>query len=295
VNAAGSQPGENSEISIPAKLAEPVTAAVDPLGRILMIDGANGAIWVLFPDGSRQPRSFLASAQASPVLENPTRIYAGWGLHYYTLDPLLNQVSVFDLQGRRESYFDLERALLDAGRSLDVEFTDLVVDKSGALAVLDRLEGRIFIFDAQGRLIRVLGEDFTGDERLIGPVDLEIDPAGNLYVADPVSGRIVQIGRQGSLLRVWSLRGERGGPFRPARLAYADGSLWAADAVDPAVYLLRPQERGAAPAEPVDLPFKAAVRGPLEIAGVLDGRLLVLDPGEHRLYRLAEPAPPGER
>lgn len=276
-------------LPLPNRLLLPISPTLDPLGRVLIIDGSNGAIWVIDPEKSQPSQTFLASGQASPVLENPTKIFADWGLHVYTLDPSLQRISVFDLQGRFETSFDLEAALTEAAHSSDVEFTDLVVDKTGSLAVLDRLEGRVFIFDPNGKLNRVLGEDFTGDERLIAPTNLEIDPVGNLYVADPPSGRVLQIGRQGSLLRIWKLRDEEHPQSRPTELAYSSGVLWVADPGERRMLALFPGKVDSESRQLKMLRFEWLDRTSLELAGIADGRLLVLDSRGRRLHLISDP------
>lgn len=215
-------------IPLPGGVTGAVGIGLDQLGRVLILDAPTGRVWALDP-GRRSPAPFGASDQGSERFEMPTRVFARWGLHVYTLDPQRRLVSVFDLEGRYAGSFDLEKALDEGDGPLDVEFVDLVVDKGGSLIALDRLEGRILLFDSEGRYRGLLGEDLTGRERPVAPTDLEVDDVGTLYIADPPTGRVLRVGRQGSLEQVWTLRSEDRPESRPVALAYSDGAIFAAD------------------------------------------------------------------
>ena len=301
--AAGAPAGESSIPSawrsvppplLPESVSSPSDLCVDPLGRLLVLDGSSGRIWVLSSDRPAVP--FGASDQGSGRFEIPTRVFSRWGLHVYTLDPQSRRVSVFDLEGRYESTFDLEESLLAGGGPADVELADFVVDKDGSLIVLDRLGGRLLLFDNSGGFRGLLGEDLTGSERLVAPSDLEVDETGNLYIADPPSGKLIRIGRQGSLGWVFDLRGSGGGPGRPVALAHAAGVLYVADAGKDRILAVSPS--GGSPAEIV----AGAGAGAGSAASALDvsasarlamspeGALLLLHPAERRLraYRLQD-------
>jgi hypothetical protein len=263
-------------IPIPEDLAGATSMGLDPLGRILILDAPTGRIWSL--DVGRRPAApFGASDQGSERFEIPSRVFARWGLHVYTLDPQRRSVSVFDLEGRYEASFDLENALDAGGGPLDVELVDLVVDKVGSLIVLDRLSGRILVFDSEGRYRRLLGEDLTGEERLVSPTDLEVDVHGTLYIADPPTGRVLQVGRQGSLEQVWNLKNEDHPGSEPVGLAYSEGVLFVADAGENRIAGLT--SGGGEVAEiRLDEESPSRVTAAASLIVTPEGKLLLLDP-----------------
>jgi hypothetical protein len=277
-------------LELPEPLQDPADLSLDPLGRILVLDSSSGKIWLLRPREGRPPVPFGAADQGSERFEIPTRVFARWDLHAYTLDPQLRALSVFDLEGRYEATFDLEDAISAAGGPRDVEFSDFVVDKDGSLIALDRLRGRLLAFDSEGLYRRLLGEDLTGGERLVSPTDLELDGDGTLFVADPPTGRVVRVSRQGSLIGSWSLRTAGRPGSRPVALSFSSGVLYVADAAENRLVALGP---GGEILLEIALQDGEKLSPSSRIALTDDGKILLLQPGSrHILVFQLEYEPP---
>lgn len=115
----------------------------------------------------------------------------------------------------------------------------VAVDEAGQIYVADTWNGRIQVFDAEGRFLRKWGMFATtngelGDPNaLFGPRGLAIDLDGNLLVADTGNKRILQFSPNGDLIRQIGGGGVIAGRFEePTDIAVdpSDGSVVVADA-----------------------------------------------------------------
>lgn len=115
----------------------------------------------------------------------------------------------------------------------------VAVAADGTIFVADTWNGRIQVFDAEGRFIRKWGHFNTtngtlGDPlALFGPRGIAIDSTGNLLVADTGNKRIIQFSPTGDLINQIGGGGARLGNFEePTAVAVdpRDGSVYVADA-----------------------------------------------------------------
>lgn len=115
----------------------------------------------------------------------------------------------------------------------------VAVDEAGQIYVADTWNGRIQVFDAEGRFLRKWGMFATtsgelGDPNaLFGPRGLAIDLDGNLLVADTGNKRILQFTPNGDLIRQVGGGGVIAGRFEePTDVAVdpTDGGVMVADA-----------------------------------------------------------------
>jgi len=102
---------------------------------------------------------------------------------------------------KRKRVFRFDGQLRPQGTFPDAkerEVVRLLVDGEGGVALLDREERTLRVFDEAGRQLRVLGPRGAGYE-LRKPVDVAVDPMRNTYVADEEAGVLV-FSAQGELL-----------------------------------------------------------------------------------------------
>ena len=125
----------------------------------------------------------------------------------------------------------------------------VAVDSQGRIFVADTWNGRIQVFDADGRFIRKWGIFNTtngelGDPNaLFGPRGIAVDTAGNLLVADTGNKRILQFTVDGALVRQVGGGGVLIGRFEePTAVAVdpRDGSVFVADAWNRRIQKLSP-------------------------------------------------------
>jgi hypothetical protein len=84
---------------------------------------------------------------------------------------------------------------------------DFVVDKNGAIYLLDSKNGRIQHFSSEGKFIRSFGRIGQGPGELSqAPTRIRLLEDGNLYVIDRGSARILMFSRQGDFLKSWPVR-----------------------------------------------------------------------------------------
>jgi DNA-binding beta-propeller fold protein YncE len=128
---------------------------------------------------------------------------------------------------------------LDMGDGQFNEPWGVAVDSQGRIFVADTWNGRIQVFDAEGRFVRKWGVFNTtngelGDPYvLFGPRGIAVDAAGNLLVADTGNKRILQFTVDGELVRQVGGGGVLIGRFEePTSVAVdpRDGSIFVADA-----------------------------------------------------------------
>jgi tetratricopeptide (TPR) repeat protein len=102
---------------------------------------------------------------------------------------------------KRKRVFRFDGQLKPLGTFPDArerEVIRLVVDGEGGIALLDREERTLRVFDEAGRALRVLGPRGAGYE-LRKPVDVAVDAMRNTYLADEEAGVLV-FSPQGELL-----------------------------------------------------------------------------------------------
>lgn len=70
--------------------------------------------------------------------------------------------------------------------------TDLVLDSSGRLCVLDSGNRRVQIFDQDGGLYRAYDYDFGGGERAYSFQDISVNQQGHIFLADAGAGTVIK-------------------------------------------------------------------------------------------------------
>jgi uncharacterized protein (TIGR03663 family) len=191
-----------------ARLRAPTALAVAPDGKRVIADSGNDRIVVLNRDGSFR----LAFGSRCALTQRPP---AG------CVDP--------DGDGP-----------LAVGDGQFHEPWGVAVDSRGEIYVADTWNGRIQVFDAEGRFLRRwgrFGQPSTADPggalfTLYGPRGLAVDGDGALVVADTGNKRVLRFSRRGEPLQHVGGAGRIPGRFaEPVGVAYGplDGSIYVAD------------------------------------------------------------------
>jgi len=201
-------------------------------------------------------------------------------------DSVLGRVFIFDARGRLRGASP-ENAL----------------ERPVALAA-DPAAGRLFVADALGHRIVILGLDATprgafghrgtGKGEFNFPVALELMPGGRLAVVDSMNFRVQIVTTDGTPVAVFGSAGDGPGTFsRPRGIAVdAQGHIWVADALFDNVQIFDQQGR-------LLLAVGRQGRGPGQFwmpAGIAsrdDGRVFVADAYNRRVQVFALLAPGG--
>jgi len=109
-------------------------------------------------------------------------------------DPARGRVVVADLMNRRLQVFDIHgnwiRSITRGGALPMVRPQGVAVDRAGNIYVADSLWAGVYVFDAEGEPLDVLGEYGAGRSQVRTPLDVEVLPGGKVLVADYTNRRI---------------------------------------------------------------------------------------------------------
>jgi DNA-binding beta-propeller fold protein YncE len=193
---------------------------VGPDGLIYVADV--GIKKVVAFDGEGKVRAVFGK---SGELENPTdAAVSPDGRALYVSDSKAHQVAVFDVaSGKRLSAF---------GRhgSAEGEFafpSSLAFDKEGRLLVVDQLNTRIQVLDAEGRYLDQFGAMGVGFANFVRPKDVAVDEAGFVYVTDAAFGNVQIFDADYRLLTFVGANGKNPGQFQIASGVAAHGDRFA--------------------------------------------------------------------
>jgi len=199
-----------------------------------------------------------------------------------------DEIAVMDTAGRVLIY-DANGALLRQWKMLDVQFgkpEGIVWLKDDRIVVCDTHYRRLVWFDQQGNVLKTLGQHGKGHGEFIYPVGICKDAAENLYVCEYGGNDRVQVfTRDGEWLREFGTPGTGAGQFqRPSGLAWHEGKVFVADAINNRVLVFTDAGKFIGPLGGAQLP---AFNLPYDIAFAPDGNLYVIEYGAGRLSRIS--------
>ncbi len=147
-----------------------------------------------------------------------------------------DELAVLDTAGRVLLY-DSEARLTKQWHMLDVKVgkpEGLVILRDGRIVVCDTHYFRIVYFDRDGNWLRNFGQKGEGRGEFIYPVGICKDPAENLYICEYGGhDRVQKFTREGEWLTEFGSFGTGPGQFqRPSGLAWRDGKVYVADAIN---------------------------------------------------------------
>lgn len=153
------------------------------------------------------------------------------------------------------------------------------------------LDGEVFVADADGARIVVLGPDgtfrraFDGSdvwgETLLRPSSVTIGPDARVYVTDSLAEKVSVFERNGAFIRSWGGAGAGNGQFRsPQALAFdATGNIYVAEMLNNRVQVF---SAAGAWLRTFGSPTGTLFSAPLGVA-VLDGEVYVAEAGNRRI------------
>lgn len=147
-------------------------------------------------------------------------------------DPSFPTIHFFDLE--RREYHWLEGEL----SSLLAVPVGIALDDQGNAYVSDSARRVVFVFDAQRRLVRTIGEGL-----LRRPTGIALDPSGQrVYVVDTLHCQVFSFERNGQFLKRFGSRGAGPGQMNaPTYIAVApNGNLAISDTLNFRVQIFRP-------------------------------------------------------
>jgi DNA-binding beta-propeller fold protein YncE len=261
---------------LPGDLARPRAAAIDPAGRLWLVDFT--ARVQAFDLGGH----YLGPTFTTPDYRNgrPSGLGVTRDGRLIVADSHYSCLRVYDADGT-------ERQMIAGGDGAGY-FSDAVQDENGYFYVSEfGPSDRVRKYDADGGLVGTWGETGDGPGQLNRPRALALGPDGLLYVADACNHRIQAFRRDGSPAKCWGGPGDAPGQFRyPYDLAFGpDGMLFVVEYGNGRVQRLTAdgQPRGTW-GGPGRAPGKLA--SPWALAVDARGRVHVIDTENHRVQRI---------
>lgn len=175
----------------PVVLQRPQTGTVDPAGRILVTDASRQAVFVF--DAPAGELLVWDKAEGLANFVSPNGIASGANGQIFVADAQLGIVARLDARGNPG------RAI---GRGILKRPTGLAYDPVQKLIfVADTYAHDIKVFDDEGRLLKVIGNQGEGDGEFNYPTFLAF-ANGELYVADTMNSRVQVFAEAGDRWRL---------------------------------------------------------------------------------------------
>jgi DNA-binding beta-propeller fold protein YncE len=218
--------------AVPATLGEPVDLAVDNIGDILVV--GNGGLAVCdFRGNLLEYMEFEGFHGAESV--QPVRIEINSEGNCYIVDGF-QRVLAFDsdwnfkLAIDKENFPKLtkktfygEERLIPLVESLTI--SDFCVDDEGAMYLLDSLASKVYVFDAEGKYLRSMGQPGASFTTLSFPKGVAVDREGRVLVVDATSHSLLGYSKEEGrfLFALGGMGGSEGRFYYPRRVATDKG------------------------------------------------------------------------
>ncbi|MBI5587949.1 MAG: SMP-30/gluconolactonase/LRE family protein [Deltaproteobacteria bacterium] len=200
--------------SMGAKLFyKPIGVATDDNGRIFITDSQTDKVTVLSKTGAIE-----ATLQPQVPFKQPTGIAA---------DKVRKKLYVTDTHNHYIVVFDLDtlkyiKTIGKRGKEEgDFNFpSHIAVGPKGYLYVSDTMNGRIQIFDADGKFVRAFGQFGDSPGMFARPKGVGVDSEGHIYVVDSAFNNVQIFDEEGQILMAFASYGsDRGQMVLPAGIA----------------------------------------------------------------------------
>jgi sugar lactone lactonase YvrE len=204
-------------VQIP-EIPYPVGVQIAGDGSLWVLDGRSHRLGRVMPDGSFGGRLGLAEEQGRSMVPKAFRL--GPDDSFWILDVRGRRVRVYGAAGTEAREIAFPESLRFA--------SDLAVDASGAVFVLDSVGHRVYSAGQAEDTLEPISADLSED--LAFATNITLDERGNLYLADQNGGGVVVLGRDGSFGGRQATWGWKSGMLRyPAGLCVLNGRLVVAD------------------------------------------------------------------
>jgi len=199
----------------PGTLAKPVGVTSDSQGRVYVSDAIAQRVVVFDRDGN-----FLQAMGKKGEFERPVGLVVNDQLgRLYVIDAKKHHIAVFDIADG-----SLIRTIGERGKEPG-QFnwpTNIAIDSSGTLYVMDTMNFRVQILDPEGEVLNTFGEIGDGIGQFARPKGIAVDSEGSIYVVDAAFNNFQIFNREGELLLFVGSVGQQPGQFWLPAGAYID-------------------------------------------------------------------------
>lgn len=176
------------------------------------------------------------------------------------------KIAVVDRESKKIGVFDKEMQLLmciETDVDSPQEHPNCVALNESYIAVVDRGEHQILLYDHEGNLVRRMGSLGDGDDKLCGPRSATFDRDGNIIVCDTHNHRIVVYSPEGKFIRTLGNNGEKKDCLLlPLDVKCdLDGNYVVVDAGNKRVKVYSPEGKSIYESSEMQMPFAVAVNG----------------------------------
>ncbi len=217
---------------------QPVAAAYDPAGRVLVADALVGGVF------SFDDRGTFLGVIGDEALRRPCGLAVRPGTgDIYVADPGAHQVVVLAADGR-----ELSRIGSRGTNPGSFNFpTYVAFDSTGRLYVSDSLNFRVQQFDSTGTFTRQIGSKGDVPGTFSQPKGIAVDPDDHLYVVDSNFEAVQVFDEGGQLLLTFGREGRGPGEFwLPCGANFdSSGRLWIADSFNKRIQVFQYLREGA--------------------------------------------------
>jgi len=122
-------------------------------------------------------------------------------------------VFVTDSKNMRVQQFSTEGKFISQFPVPGTRLGGIGLDKQGNLYVPLQMQHKVCVYSPQGKLLREIGKDGTGNGELHYPMDIAFAPDGSFWVTDSGNHRVQQFSPEGKFLGKWGSYGTEPGQF----------------------------------------------------------------------------------
>jgi sugar lactone lactonase YvrE len=196
-------------------LTKPVGVTSDSLGRVYVSDAVAQRVVVFDQDGN-----FLQAMGQEGELERPVGLVVNEQIgRLYVIDSKKHHIAVFDIADGSLVSTIGERGPAPGQFNWP---TNIAIDTSGTLYVMDTMNFRVQILDPDGEVLNTFGEIGDGIGQFARPKGIAVDSEGNIYVVDAAFNNFQIFDPEGQLLLFVGSNGQQSGQFWLPAGAYID-------------------------------------------------------------------------
>jgi len=194
-------------------LFKPIGVSTDSEGKIYVTDSQTDKVFVLGKTGK-----LITTVTPDDPFQQPTGLIVDRkNNRLYVTDTHTHSIKVFDIETLKQTGTIGKRGREEGSFNFPSHIT---VDQDGKLYVVDTMNGRVQIFDQDGKFLRAFGEFGDAPGMFARPKGIGVDSEGHIYVVDSAFNNVQIFDQEGRILLAFSGYGsERGQMILPAGLA----------------------------------------------------------------------------
>jgi len=171
----------------------PDAVSRDPVGNLWILDRARGRVMSIDENGIGESFPVEGENQGGT---GKVADFATSGTYLFVLEPPTPSVALLDLDGFYRERVDLSEEIEDAGWQ-GLLLTRLLVDRSGALWLIEESQGVVLHFDRRGRFLDAPYEALSRREAPARISDVALGIDDEIVILDVASAKIFSLSQNG--------------------------------------------------------------------------------------------------